>query len=91
MFPARDIDEITSQFFDHLEGNATVFPSRAVTLEQTACRPSIVIKSYWSVEHSASGGVVRDKLRGSMLSGDAKRKRSIEAIMTSFFLSRPSP
>ncbi|KIJ95069.1 hypothetical protein K443DRAFT_339408 [Laccaria amethystina LaAM-08-1] len=89
MFSTREIDELTSQFFDRLEGNVTVFPSRAVTLEQTG-RP-FVIKSYWSVAHSASGGNVQDKLRGSMLSGGPpKRNRSIKAVITSFFLSRCS-
>jgi len=89
MFSTREIDELTSQFFDRLEGNVTVFPSRAATLEQTG-RP-FVIKSYWSVAHSTSGGNARDKLRGSMLSGGpTKRKRSIKAVITSFFLSRRS-
>ncbi|KIJ92641.1 hypothetical protein K443DRAFT_648855 [Laccaria amethystina LaAM-08-1] len=71
MFSTREVDELTSQFFNRLEDNVTVFPSRAVTLEQTGC--PFVIKSYWSVAHSASGGNVRDKLRGSMLSGGSAK------------------
>ena len=31
MFPTREIDELTSQSFDRLEGNVTVFPSPGVT------------------------------------------------------------
>ena len=89
MFSTREVDELTSQFFDCLEGNVTVFLSRAVTLEQTG-RP-FAVRLYWSIAHSASGGNVRDKLRGSMLSGGpAKRKHSIKAVITSFFLSRRS-
>jgi len=89
MVSTREVDKLTSQFFDRLEGNVTVFLSRAVTLEQTG-RP-FMIKLYWSIAHSASGGNVRDKLRGSMLSGGpAKRKHSIKAVITSFFLSRHS-